>query len=474
MTFWSSEKIIEATGGRLIGSEFSFDTLTTDSRALQQGEFFVALSGENFNGHDYIAKAQQQGAIGALVSQKIDTDLPQILVADTLEALQDMARYRRKHYHGQVVGITGSVGKTSAKEMLKLALSEYGEAYATAGNYNNHIGLPITLCNLPESADYAIIEMGMNHAGEISFLSKITKPQVALITTIAAVHLEFFESVEGIAHAKAEIFDGMEGGVAVLPADNEYVELLMEKHLSQWERSESPQGDTGECPLPKSKISTSPSGRGILTFGKAPTSDLQLLSSDATYRYQNQTRHFTLQTRGSHWPVTALGVLGCIIALELPLEKAEKALANYQEQEGRGAVLTLPWQGGEITLMDDAYNASPVSMKAAIETLASLAEGRKLAILGEMLELGASSAALHQALTDPIKEQPIDGVITIGKAMEPLANILPQKIHLAHFENAKSAIRSIETLVKPNDIVLCKGSHGSGVYQLVEALKQHS
>lgn len=450
MSFWNSDKIIQATGGELIGEEFACSDVNTDTRSIKAGELFVALNGDNFDGHDYLQKAADAGAYAALISH-IPDNYPQgfalIKVGDTLKSLQDMARYRRANTAAKIIAITGSVGKTSAKEMLKLALSEYGETYATSGNYNNHIGLPICLCNLPESSEYAIFEMGMNHSQEISFLSKIARPDVALITSVEAVHLEFFDSVEGIAYAKAEILDGIKNdGIAVLPADNPYYELLAASAQAQ--------------------------GAEIISFGEDLHSSLRLVSPKVEYEFANKIREFLLSTHGAHWPKAALGVLGCVAALGLPLNLAEAALAQYHEQTGRGEVIKLAWQNAEITLIDDAYNASPVSMVAALKTLSGLGEGRKLAILGDMLELGESSAQLHAELAIPIAEYKIDAVITVGAQMKCLADALPDSIHLAHFVDVNSAKNKIETLVKPQDIVLCKGSHGSGVYRLVEALKK--
>ncbi len=450
MSFWNLTRIIEATQGAFYGSDkLKFSTLTTDSRLLQTGEFFVALKGDQFDGHDYLFKALDAGACGALVSSHPKTmpkDFPLIVVDDTLVALQAMAQYRRQHTAAKILAITGSVGKTSAKEMLKLCLTGYGETYATSGNYNNHIGLPICLCNLPETAQFAIFEMGMNHAGEIAFLSHIAKPHISLITAVEAVHLEFFESVAEIARAKAEIFEGMHQGVAVLPADNPYFHILQTAALATDNR--------------------------MITFGASPPSDFYLLDAKGHYNYRNVNRHFTLGTLGAHWPKAALGILAIVAALGLPLDKAEQALSHYREPSGRGQVAKLPWKQGEITLLDDAYNASPVSMTAALATLSTLGEGRKIAILGHMLELGKSSPKLHADLAQPIADYGIDGIITIGEQMHPLVKILPATIHLAHFNVVQDAIKSVNSLVQAGDNVLCKGSHGSGVYQLVEHLKK--
>ena len=449
MSFWNSDKMLEATSGELIGLEFTCGDVNTDTRSIKSGELFIALIGDNFDGHDYLQKAVDSGASGALVSN-IPADAPDgfalIVVKDTLRALQSMAKYRRKHTSAKIVAITGSVGKTSAKEMLKIALSEYGKTYATSGNYNNHIGLPICLCNLPESSEYAIFEMGMNHADEICFLSLIAKPDVALITNVEAVHLEFFDSVTAIAYAKAEIFDGMENAIAVLPSDNKYFDILENAAIAR------------DCET--------------ISFGESKGSTLRLTSSAVEYEFKGESRSFKLDTLGAHWSKAALGVLGCVAALNITLDKAEKSLVKYHEQTGRGEVVTIAWQGGKITLMDDAYNASPVSMAGALVTLATLGQGRKLAILGDMLELGKSSKQLHANLAGVIAEQNIDAVITIGEQMQYLANVLSSDVHVAHFAEVESANNKIETLVKPGDIVLCKGSHGSGVYHLVKALKK--
>jgi UDP-N-acetylmuramoyl-tripeptide--D-alanyl-D-alanine ligase len=448
--FWNAEKMLAATGGELRGSEFRADGVEIDSRHITPNKIFIALPGEHVDGHNYLRQAAQAGASAALVShipENAPTDLPLIVVEEVLPALQEMARYRRKHYQGRVIGITGSVGKTSAKEMLKLVLSEYGEAYATDGNYNNHIGVPITLCNLPDSADFAIIEMGMNHGGEISFLSHIAKPEVALITTVAAVHLEFFESVEGIAHAKAEIFEGMESGTAVLPIDNEYYPILEKQYRASKAIS-------------------------LLTFGESEASDLRLISPEVRYQFGGEDRSFELTTHGAHWPKAALGVLGCVAALNLNLTPAEQALKHYQEASGRGEVLSLPWKGGQIQVMDDAYNASPISMKAALQTLSQLGEGRKVAILGDMLELGDAAPQFHAELAETVSEEAIDGVITVGALMGHLHEALPESKKLAHYDKAADAEKELSELIHSGDYLLLKGSHGSHVYKLVELLKR--
>jgi UDP-N-acetylmuramoyl-tripeptide--D-alanyl-D-alanine ligase len=541
---WTSDEILQATGGQWQGEGFAISSVSIDTRTLQPGALFVALRGENFDGHHYLQQAADAGAKAALVN-KLPEDqpapLPCMLVeSDTLTALENLARAARARSSATIFGITGSVGKTSAKEMLKLCLEQYGATFASSGNYNNHIGLPLSLVNMPRDTAYGIFEMGMNHAGEIDHLTHIARPHIAAITTVAAVHLEFFDSVEGIAHAKAEILNGLiEGGKAILPRDNEYYELLHTAYLSHWERSQSPseatddagegeksaqqaqkQADSARHPHPKSlpaeDISTSPSGRGILTFGKHAESSLQLLDyeistegTQVSYRYHGQERSFTLGTLGAHWPKASLGVLAMIAAANLPLEPAEQALKSYSEPPGRGKLsqITIPHSplagesestvqhalsnrvGGQpqstkhkaqstttITLIDDAYNASPVSMRAALATLGSLTpagEGRRVALLGEMLELGPESPRFHAELKAPLEEAAVGLVILMGQGMAPLAEALAQSaIPCQHYPSPEALPQNWPTLFQQGDILLAKGSHGSGIWRLVEALRE--
>lgn len=453
LPWWNSQKLLEATHGQLVGMPFAAQSVESDTRKLPPSALFVALKGERFDGHDYLQQAHEAGAVAALVDhlpQNAPLEMPYILVKDTLVALQQMGRYRRQHYTGKVIGVTGSVGKTSTKEMLKLVLSQYAETYATAGNYNNHIGLPLTLCNLPGEADYAVIEMGMNHAGEIAFLSKLALPHIALITTIDAVHLEFFNSVEDIARAKSEIFEGLvEGGNAILPADSAYLKILQQ-----------------HCPQHAQQC----------LFGVSDMASCKLLSYNGEklhYENNGEKRQLKLKTGVPHHAPMALSALAVVNALKLPLAKAEAALASYQEAAGRGSVgeVTLP-QGEKVCLIDDAYNASPVSMRAALQRLSSMAgKGRKVAILGEMLELGKHSNALHQSLAEDIVKAKLDAVLLVGAGMKALDDALPDDASVHYYENAEALRPDLYGFLQAEDTVLMKGSHGSGVYQLVTTLK---
>ncbi len=457
---WTSEELLAATGGELRGAKFEATGLSIDTRSLQAGQVFLALVGDNSDGHGYLSRAAEAGAVAAIVSE-IPADAPQglplLLVHHTQMALEDIGRAARKRSAAKFIAITGSVGKTSAKEMLKLALQPYGEVYATSGNYNNHLGLPLTLANMPRDSEFAILEMGMNHAGEIDFLSRMGEPDVGLITTVEAVHLEFFDSVEEIARAKAELFVGMaEGHIAVLPADNPHFALMSERALSQ--------------------------SLYISAFGEAAGAEFRLISQQITregaavrYSHRGAERRFRLKSLGAHWPRLALAILAVVEALRLPLDKAEQALAQFSEQAGRGQVVNVPWKGGEITLIDDSYNASPVSMRGALEKLGMLeptGAGRRIAVLGEMRELGAESAAFHAELAPIVQAQKVDKVYAVGRWMEHLVEALPESQRGAYTTEVKSLGEALFADLQAGDVVLLKGSHGSKVYQLVAALRE--
>jgi UDP-N-acetylmuramoyl-tripeptide--D-alanyl-D-alanine ligase len=414
--------------------------------------------GEHLNGHDYLAMAAKAGAAGAIVSEIPSTapaGFPLIVVPNTQMALEDLGRASRHRTQAQVVGITGSVGKTSAKEMLKLALSPYGETYATAGNYNNHIGLPLTLANMPLTTEFAVLEMGMNHAGEIDFLSRMGEPDVALITTVAAVHLEFFDSVEAIAYAKSEIFVGMaEGGKALINADNPYYSIMMQQAQKN--------------------------GLDIASFGSESAADFKVLSAacsiegtQVTYAARGEERQFRLASLGAHWPLAAVATLAVADALGLPLAPAEEALAGFTEQAGRGKITRIRWKEGDLTLIDDSYNASPISMQAAIEKLGML-QGRRIAVLGEMRELGEDSPRFHAELAPLLQAQEVVKVYCAGALMEHLYTALPESMRGYHAQEAAALQPMLQDTLQAGDVVLVKGSHGSKVYQIAEALNTYA
>jgi UDP-N-acetylmuramoyl-tripeptide--D-alanyl-D-alanine ligase len=459
---WTSEEILAATDGELRGHAFAASGVSIDTRSLKPGDLFIALIGDHSDGHRYLAQARAAGAVAAIVIEPpkdAPADLPLILVHQTQLALEDLGRAARRRSEARVIGITGSVGKTSAKEMLKLALTPYGQTYATSGNLNNHLGLPLTLANMPRETEYAILEMGMNHAGEIDFLSRMGQPEIAIITTVEAVHLEFFDSIEGIARAKSEIFVGMAAGdKAILLADNPYFPLMQAQAAAHHLQ--------------------------ITTFGVTQEADFKVMACQehmagmqVTYQHRGQPRHFLLGCFGQHWAQVALSVLAAVEALDLPLEAAETAFSDYTEQAGRGAMLELAWEGGSLTLMDDAYNASPVSMKAAIEKLGRLKpskEGRRIAILGEMKELGAESPAFHAALAPLLEAAQVEKVFLTGLLMQHLQEALPESLRGGYAADAADLMPCLRDQLRAGDVVLCKGSHGSRVYEIVAALKAGS
>lgn len=460
---WTSAELKEATGGLLRG-EFTVQRLIIDSRKVEKGDFFVALPGERFDGHDFVAKAIEAGACGALVSrvpENLPTGASYILVEDTLAALGKIAVAARARFKGKVIGVTGSVGKTSAKEMLKTALSGVGTAYATSGNFNNHIGMPLTLANLPPKSDFAVLEMGMNHGGEIEPLSKLARPHAVLITAVEAVHIEFFDSISGIARAKAEIFAGLEkGGTAVLIAD-------------------TPEIGTLKAEANRQHVSN------IITFGtkkeaQARLIDYQMDANGTLVEARIGETHlrFRLGAHGKHWAVLSLGVMSVIDSLKLDIAACAAALATFRDLPGRGAVQLLTINGKEIVIIDDSYNASPVSMRAALSKLAELhallkRRGRRIAVLGEMLELGPESAVWHRGLAENTVECGIDSIFCSGTMMKHLYEALPESRRGGWWKDSSELYDSLVASIGSGDTLMIKGSHGSGMYRIAEKLMTH-
>lgn len=460
MSLWTDKEAQEATGGAAQGGVWQAARVEIDSRRVRPGDLFVALAGDRFDGHDFIKDAFAKGAVAALVSRASD-DLkqPLIVVSDTLKGLQQLGGYARKRSRAKVVGITGSVGKTSTKEMIRLALSAHGEIFASHGNYNNHIGVPLNLANMPPDVPYAVFEMGMNHAGEIAALTRLVQPQVAVITGVDAVHLEFFSSVEAIADAKAEIFQGVpDGGTAVLPADSPYFVRLQKAALaSQIQRVIAcGQGMNVDCRLVRYSANACGASVQASIFGKEVS--------------------YVLGAIGRHWAQASLFALAVAYALGLDVEKSARALAGFSEPEGRGRIIRMAAVDGEALLVDDSYNASPTSMRAAFAKAAEVWEnagrqGRLLAALGDMLELGSESPALHAGLAGDLERAGFTKVFTAGKAMEALHQALPKKMQGAHAPNAKGLLPVLLQALRKDDVLLVKGSHGSHIYELAAALK---
>lgn len=463
-SLWSDASAAEATGGEVRG-HFHASRVEIDSRKIQLGDLFVAIKGERVDGHLYVADALARGAVAAVVSS-VPEGLPRgaalVIVPDTLEALVGLGKYARARSKAQIVGITGSVGKTSTKDMMKIALAAHGKTYATTGNYNNHIGTPLNLANLPEDAKFGVFEMGMNHAGEIAYLTKMVRPHVAVITTVDAVHLEFFASLEKIADAKAEIFEGLEeNGAAVINEDNAFASYLKGKAKAS---------AIAHC----------------ASFGESPKADARMISYKATTGaaqieavIAGEKHSYKLAATGKHLAVNSLAVLGACHALSLNVGKSAAALAAFGEGDGRGRITTLALAGGAAQLMDDSYNASPASMRAAFAKLNEYWElsgrkGRKIAALGDMLELGSDAPSMHAALSDALIAEGIHQIFTAGALMKHLQAALPKEIRATHVQEAKQLLPLIEKSLKPGDILLIKGSHGSKMYEVAAALSTSS
>lgn len=446
-TVWKSTDVAKALNASVSGA-WEATRISIDSRTVQPGDIYVALKGERLDGHDFIAEALTKGAVAAIGEYGDDARI--IKVPNSYRALEQLGAFARARFKGRVIGLTGSVGKTTTKEMLRAALSAHGETFASHGNFNNHIGTPLNLANLPENAAFGVFEKGMNHAGEISALTKQVRPHVALITNVEAVHLEFFKSLDAIADAKAEIFEGLEpGGIAILNADNaQYTRLKTRPHLSV--------GKSGDVKL----LALSYSANGMKVEASVAGTPVG----------------YTMQAIGEHVAMASLFALATAHALKLDIQKTAIALAGFSEISGRGSVKQITKDGLTFWLLDDAYNASPASMAAAFKKTAALRQmqsgiKRVVAVLGDMLELGGSEAALHAGLAKPIQEAGIDLVITAGSRMEHLHNALPNHFKGDHVVSAEALKLTLLKALGPNDLVLVKGSHGSKMYEIATYLE---
>jgi UDP-N-acetylmuramoyl-tripeptide--D-alanyl-D-alanine ligase len=437
--------------------------ISIDTRTLQPGDLFFAIKGDNTDGHDYVEKAFAAGAAAAVVDEAHADALaghgPLYVVHDVLDSMVALGKAARARTQARVIAVTGSVGKTSTKEALRLALSQAGAVHASAASYNNHWGVPLTLARMPRATRFCVAEIGMNHAGEITPLTAMVRPHVAIITTVAPVHLEFFPSVEAIADAKAEIFTGLEpGGVAILNRDNPHFARLDEA------ARRSPAG------LVSTFGAYDSADARLLEFTPAPdhsTIRARIVGRDLTYR---------LGAPGRHLAENSLAVLLAAHAVGADLEEAAGTLAFFQAQQGRGERVAIATPDGPITLIDESYNANPASMRAALSlagTLAPADDGRRIAVLGDMLELGARSGELHAELADEIAANRFDLVLAAGPMMRALAEALEDKVPVEWRESATALQPTVLDIVRGGDVVVVKGSNGSRLSPIVAALKQH-
>jgi UDP-N-acetylmuramoyl-tripeptide--D-alanyl-D-alanine ligase len=455
---WTAEELIAATGATARGA-VSGNGVAIDSRAVAPGDLFIALRGENFDGHDFVAAALAAGAAAAMVDripENVPADAPLLVVGDTLEGLTALGRAARRRTRARIVGVTGSVGKTGSKEALRLALSGLGATHASASSFNNHWGLPLSLARMPRDAEYGVIELGMNHAGELEVLSRVARPHVAIITNVEAAHLGFFPSVEAIADAKAEIFAGIEpDGAAVLNRDNPHF----------------------------ARLRAAAFGRGIahiLAFGSDAKADIRLLdstlgptSSTVTASIMGARLRYTVGQPGRHWVINSLGVLAVVAALGADVVAAAATLAGLPGLPGRGQRRTLHLHGGAVEFIDESYNANPASMRAALAVLGATTPaptGRRVVVIGTMRELGPSAEALHAELAAPVLDSRAELVLTCGTDMAGLRAALPSRILGPHRDTAAELAPLVIEALRPGDVVMIKGSLGTRMADIVKPL----
>jgi UDP-N-acetylmuramoyl-tripeptide--D-alanyl-D-alanine ligase len=433
---WTSQELQKATGGVLHNAPLGVTGVSIDSRTVGKGELYIALKGDAHDGHDFTVKALENGAGLALVSIAPAVG-SYLLVDDVMEAMRAIARAARARMKGKVIAVTGSVGKTSTKEMLATCFATYGKTHAAVASFNNHWGVPLTLARMPEDADFGIFEIGMNHSGEIVPLVALVQPHIAIITTVEPVHLAHFSGIEEIAAAKAEIFTGLKaGGTAILNADNPWFSYLCEQAK----------------------------GYKIVSFGASEAADIQLLSCNEGVK--TSLINYNLGAKGVHMAMNSLSVLGAIQACGLELTKAIPALEGLKPVKGRGEVVYLK---NDMTLNDESYNANPASMKAAFAVLKT-AKSRKIAALGDMLELGEHEIAIHEELA--VDHEGIDLFYAQGLRMKAFYDALPLAKRGGYATTALELLPLLQAGLRPKDTLMVKGSLGSRMVDLVAKLKE--
>jgi len=453
---WRSDEVARATGG-VSNATWHASGVSIDSRSAEPGDLFVAIKGPRVDGHDFVAAALEAGAVAAVVAaipRGCDA-APLVVVEDTQAALEALGRAARARTNAKVIAVTGSVGKTGTKEALKLVLERQGKTTASAASLNNLWGVPLSLARMPRDAQYGVFELGMNHPGELAPLSVLVAPHVAIITTVAAVHMEYFDTVMAIAEAKAEIFSGMRGGVAILNRDNPFFPVLI--------------------------VSAYAAGVDrVISFGAHREAQMRLTSykpvrngSDVGASFDGREIKFRLGVPGRHWAFNSLAVLAAAHAVGADVDQAAATLKELAAPKGRGKRHRVEMAGGSFELIDDSYNASPASMRGAIEILANSkpgAAGRRIAALGDMLELGPESRHLHASLESALRAGRIDLVFSAGTFMRALHEALPAEMRGVHAETSEALAKILVEQIRPGDVVTVKGSLGSRMAKVVDAL----
>ncbi|MBM86727.1 MAG: UDP-N-acetylmuramoylalanyl-D-glutamyl-2, 6-diaminopimelate--D-alanyl-D-alanine ligase [Rhodospirillaceae bacterium] len=458
---WTVSDAVEVSSGEALGRPWEASGIVIDSRKVSPGDLFVALQGLRVDGHDYVASALDAGAVAAVVERRpdgINDDAPLLRVDDALAALVRFAEAARSRSPARIVAVTGSVGKTGVKDSLARALALVGECHASEGNLNNQIGAPLSLARLSSTATHGVLEFGMNHAGEIGRLSRMARPHVAMITNVEPVHMEFFESERDIALAKAEVFEGLAaGGFAVLNRDNQWFSLLQTRAR-----------ELGAV--------------RVVTFGRELGSEVRLVDvvvgdngSVVTLDVAGRVLRFPLDAIGAHLAFNAAGVLACVHALGLDIEASVAAIRPVSAGRGRGGQITINIAGGgSVRLIDESYNASPAAMRAAFAVLAMTKPrdtGRRIAILGDMRELGESGPGLHASLAAELLAARPDLVFTVGPLMRSLRNELPKSLIAPHAQASTDLVECVAQELRDGDVVLIKGSLGTNMAPIVGAIE---
>ena len=459
---WTAAEAAHASG-RTTDVDWTATGVSIDSRSLEPGDLFVALRGPHHDGHDFVGQAFERGAAAAMIDRDLSEQPalePVLRVGDTLAGLTGLGAYARQRGRARVVAVTGSVGKTGTKEALRLALGACGATFTSAGSLNNQWGVPLSLARMPPEAAYAVFELGMNHPGEIAELTRLVRPHIAVITTVAPAHLGFFRSEEEIAEAKAEIFLGLEpGGAAILNRDNSHYPRL-------------------------AAAAAAVSAAKILSFGANPEAAIRLLDcvlephgSTVEADAAGQRVRFRLNIPGRHWVMNSLAVLGAAIAAGCDPQCAATALAGLDALPGRGRRHELSWLNGTLTLIDESYNASPAAVAAALAVLGAASPGpggRRVAVLGDMLELGDAAPDLHRELAAPLAAAEVDRVFLVGEAIAALHTALPRHRRGGWWASAEAAIPALMDFLKPGDVVTVKGSYGVRMSRIVGDLLAES
>ncbi|MDR6102692.1 UDP-N-acetylmuramoyl-tripeptide--D-alanyl-D-alanine ligase [Agrobacterium larrymoorei] len=459
---WTVADMIAVTAGRPVGNlPQGITGISIDSRTVQQGEAFFAIKGDRVDGHDYASFAVANGASLMVVAEaKLPAlgrlTVPMIVVDDVLSALVKLGIAARERTSARIIAVTGSVGKTTTKEMLRQVLAPSGKVHAAVSSFNNHWGVPLTLARMPADTEFGVFEVGMNHPNEIRPLVKQVKPHVAIITTIAAAHLGNFNSLEEIADAKAEIFEGvLPGGAVILNRDN-----------AQFERLEAAAINVGI--------------EHILTFGQHAKADFRLADFESTPNgstiwaiINGETSELNIGTPGRHVAENAMAALGVVAVTGANLDRAFHALGALRPVKGRGERHRLSVGDGSFLLIDESYNANPASMRAAIALLAQAevsGNGRRIAVLGDMLEMGEFAAEVHEELSGPILSAGIEHVWLAGESMAHLRDALPDSVSVSWFPTTAELAEFVLKWVQPGDVVMIKSSLGIGFGKIVSAL----